>query len=361
MRRWTGGWPERLRKGMYAARRRVLDCKEGSDFVSLVSRLLLVMMISLLGVACAYAGGTPAGIDISSQATITYTITGGNYSGQSNTVTTTVAEVLDLSVVWQDAAAVEVQPGQVGQALAFQLTNIGNGGDFYTLVGLSALAGDDFDPVLTDIHLDTNGNGRFDPGIDELYIPGGNDPFLPADAFTLLFLVNNIPAGATVGQLGDSRLTAASNTGTGNPGDVFAGAGEMGQDAVVGANGGQAATRGSYRIVALSAQVAILKSAVVVDPYGGSQPVAGATITYELSVIATGTGTTNDVVVSDAIPLNTTYNPGTLMHNGSPVTDVADSDNGDMGGTTPGAITVDIGDVAVGGPGQTITFTVTIN
>mgnify|MGYP001820428976 CR=1 FL=1 len=177
----------------------------------------------------------------------------------------------------------------------------------------------------------------------------------------MLFLVNDIPPTATVGQLGDSQLTAASNTGTGQPGRVIPGAGELGHDAVVGANGGQAVTRGSYRIVALSAQVAILKSAVVVDPYGGSQPVAGATITYELSVIATGTGTTNGVVVSDAIPLNTTYNPGTLMHNGSPVTDDADGDAGDVGATTPGAITVDCGDVAVGGPEQTITFTVTID
>jgi uncharacterized repeat protein (TIGR01451 family) len=113
--------------------------------------------------------------------------------------------------------------------------------------------------------------------------------------------------------------------------------------------------------VALSAQVAILKSAVVVDPYGGSQPVAGATITYSLSVIATGTGTTNDVTVGDAIPLNTTYTPGTLMLNGSLVTDAVDGDSGDMGGTTPGAITMTLGDVAVGGPDQTITFTVTID
>lgn len=129
----------------------------------------------------------------------------------------------------------------------------------------------------------------------------------------------------------------------------------------MGLNGGRLETQGSYRIVALSAQIAILKSAVVADPFGGSQPVAGATITYELSVIATGTGTTNDVVVSDAIPLNTTYNPGSLMLNSTPVTDALDGDSGDMGGTTPGAITVSIGDVAVGGPGQTITFTVTID
>ncbi len=327
----------------------------------LVSRLFLVAVFSLSGVTCAFAGGTPAGTDITSQATIDYTITGTDYTTLSNTVTTSVAEVLDLSLVWQDAAPVEVQPGTVGQALAFRLTNIGNGSDTFTLTGQSTLGGDDFDPVLTNIHLDTNGNGRLDPGIDELYIPGGNDPQLAADAFTLLFLLNDIPSNATVNQLGASMLSAASNTGTGAPGTVITGAGENGLDAVVGANGGRGDSQGSYRIVALSAQVAILKSAVVIDPFGGSQPVAGATITYELSVIATGTGATNDVVISDAIPLNTTYNPGTLMLNDTPVTDAVDGDPGDMGGTTPGAITVSLGDVAVGGPGQTIIFTVTID
>ncbi len=327
----------------------------------LVSRLFLVAAFSLLAVTCAFAGGTPAGTDITSQATINYTITGTGHTGLSNVVTTSVAEVLDLSLVWQDAAAVAVQPGAVGQALSFRLTNTGNGSDAFNLAGQSTLAGDDFDPILRNIHLDTNGNGRFDPGIDELYIPGGNDPVLAADAFTLLFLLNDIPPSTTVNQLGASTLSAASNTGVGVPGTVISGAGENGLDAVVGANGGRLDSQGSYRIMALSAQVAILKSAVVADPFGGSQPVAGATITYQLSVIATGTGTTNDVVVSDAIPLNTTYNPGTLMLNGTPFTDALDGDSGDVGGTTTGAITVDIGDVAVGGPGQTITFTVTID
>lgn len=326
-----------------------------------VSRLILSVALSLLGSVCAHAGGTPAGTDISNQATINYTITGTGYTGVSNTVSTLVAEVLDLSLVWQDAASVAVQPGSAGEALVFRLTNIGNGSDSYALTGQSTLGGDDFDPLLSDIHLDTNGNGIFDPGFDELYIPGGNDPVLAADAFTLLFLLNDIPPSVTANQLGFSMLNAVSNTGTGRPGTVIPGAGEMGLDAVVGAGEGRDDSNGSYRVVALSAQVAILKSAVVADPFGGSQPVVGATITYELSVIATGTGTTDGVVISDAIPQNTTYNPGTLMLNGTSVTDALDGDTGDVGGTTTGSVTVDLGDMAVGGPGQTITFTVTID
>ena len=335
--------------------------KEGSDFVRLIARLFLMLIFQLLGVSAALANGTPAGTDITSQATVNYTIIGTQYTSQSNMVITSVAEVLELNLVWQDAAPVEVGPGTVGQALAFRLTNTGNGNDSYTLSGLSTLGGDDFDPILSNIHLDTNGNDRFDPGLDELYIPGSNDPLLAADAFTLLFLLNDIPPSATVNQQGFSMLNAASTTGTGTPGTVIPGAGELGLDAVVGASEGRAEGQGSYIVVALSAQIAILKSATVVDPYGGFQPVAGATITYQLSVIATGTGSTNDVTVSDAIPLNTTYNPGTLMLNGTLVTDAVDGDAGDMGGTTPGAVTMTVGDVAVGGPDLSITFTVTID
>jgi uncharacterized repeat protein (TIGR01451 family) len=325
------------------------------------SRLFLLMVLGLFWAADARAGGTPAGTDIISQATINYTITGTGYTGQSNMVSTGVAEVLDLILVWQDAAPVEVQPGSLGQALTFRLSNIGNGSDAYVLTGSSTLGADDFDPILDNIHLDSNGNGRFDPGLDELYIPGGNDPVLAADGHALLFLLNGIPTNVIVGQQGASMLRAESATGTGPPGTVIFGAGENGLDAVVGAGSGRSDSPGLYRIVALSAQVAILKSAVVVDPFGGSQPVVGATITYELSVIATGTGMTSGVTVSDAIPLNTTYNPGSLMLNGTLLTDVVDGDNGDMGGTTPGTVTVAVGDVAVGGPGQSITFTVTID
>jgi hypothetical protein len=49
------------------------------------------------------------------------------------------------------------------------------------------------------------------------------------------------------------------------------------------------------------------------------------------------------------------------MLDGTPVTDALDGDQGDVGVTTPGAITVSLGDVAVGGPGRMITFTVTID
>ena len=43
------------------------------------------------------------------------------------------------------------------------------------------------------------------------------------------------------------------------------------------------------------------------------------------------------------------------------LTDEPDGDSGDVGGTTPGTVTVNLGDVVGGSPFQTITFDVVIN
>lgn len=317
-------------------------------------------MIVFLVPAFARAEGTPAGTEINSRAVVAYTMSGSHYAKTSNQVTTMVAEVLDLTVTWQDAAPVPTNAGAVGVVLAFRLTNLGNGTDAYALSSDSGMAGDDFDPLPGTIHLDTDGDGRYDPAVDELYVPGANDPELPADAFAVVFLQHDIPIDAQTGQLGDSSFEARSVTGTGTPGETFDGMGDQGQEAVVGASGGFDAVHGTFEIVVPAANLSILKSATVRDPYGGTQPVSGAVVTYNLAVSAQGTGSADGVVITDAIPANTTYNPGSLALDGSPLTDTADGDAGDVGDTAPGTLTVALGDLAAGAPGSTITFSVTI-
>jgi len=324
------------------------------------TRLFLVAIVLLLPPASARATGTPAGTDITSRAVVAYTIQGSHYARTSNPVTTRVAEVLDLTVSWQDAAPVLTHAGALGAVLAFRLTNTGNGEESYALALDCALAGDDFDPVPAAIHLDTNGDGRFDPLVDEVYVPGANDPALAADAHTVVFLLDDIPAAAQTGDLGDGRLDARSTTGTGTPGTAFPGAGDQGQEAVVGASGGRAGAPGTYVVGAPAATLAILKSAAVRDPYGGNQPVSGAVVTYRLAVTAQGTGTADGVVITDAIPADTVYNPGSLALDGRPLTDAADADAGDVGASAPGTLTVVLGDLAAGGPAATISFSVTI-
>lgn len=305
------------------------------------------------------AVGTPSGTDITNQATASYNIGSTNFVENSNVTTTTVAELIDVSAVWQDAAPVTVNPGDTVQITTFLVTNIGNGNDTYTLEGLSTLPGDDFNPTLNDLYFDSNGNLSYDPGVDAQYIPGVNDPSLDADQSIIVFSSNNIPPDVTDGELGFTELRAITNLGAGAPGTIYPGQGDFGTDAVLGNSGGDDSDIGIY--VVSSVIMAIVKSVVITDPFGTNEPVPGAVLSYSIVVTVGGSGTAENVITTDPIPNNTTYNPGTLTLNSVPLTDIVDGDAGDVGGTTPNTVTVFLGDLAAPAPIQTITFDVTIN
>ena len=105
----------------------------------------------------------------------------------------------------------------------------------------------------------------------------------------------------------------------------------------------------------------LVKSVVISDPFGGNQPVTGATLTYSIDVTVTGPGTATSVVITDPLPANTTYTAGTLTLNAAALTDVVDADAGDVSGTTPNTVTVNLGDLTPASPVQTITFETIIN
>ena len=321
--------------------------------------LSLALLFTFWLPASAMAIGTSAGIDISNSSKAEYSIAGSSGSVNGNIVTFRVDEKLDVNVTWQDAANVGVSTPDTNQILTFLLTNTGNGNDSYTLNVQNTLGGDQFNPVQVDIYLDTNGNGNFNAGVDTLYIPGTNDPVLAADASQTIFVRNNIPASLNGGDLGNSQLTATSTTGSGAPATSFANAGDNNTTAVVGTSGGSSSAIGTYDVT--NATVALLKSVVISDPLGGNQPMPGATMTYSIQVSVTGPGTANGVVITDPIPANATYTTGTLTLNAVSLSDVADGDAGDVGGTTPNTATVDLGNLTAASPIQTITFEVIIN
>jgi uncharacterized repeat protein (TIGR01451 family) len=323
----------------------------------------LALTIFFAFAAPAWAIGTPAGTDITNTATASYTVSGTPVSVTSNTDTVTVDELVDVDVTLQNAGPVLVSPGDTDQVLTFLVTNIGNGIETFTLAPLSVLGGDDFDPTLVNAVLDTNGNGTYDAGVDTVYAAGVNDPTLDANTVgsesITVFVLNDIPLGPVDGDRGDSQLTATSNTGAGAPGTSFAGGGDGGTDAIVGPSGGSDVDVGAYLVSTLA--VSVVKSAAISDPFGGTAPVPGATVTYSLVVTVAGSGTAESVTITDPIPSNTTYAAGALTLNGAPLTDGADADAGDFNVTNPGEITVDLGDLTSASPAQTITFDVTID
>ncbi len=319
----------------------------------------LLLALALSAAPIVRAAGTAAGTSIQSAAQITYTIGGASQTVTSNTVNVVVVEILDVVVTV--AGISPVSPGDTQQELLFTVTNTGNGTETFNLAALSAgIAGDQFDPTLAanPIYFDTDNSNDLSAG-DTIYTPGTNDPVLPADASVRVILVNDIPATAGDGQRGRSQLTATARTGSGVPGTLFAGQGDGGLDAMAGTTGASAVQFGEYVVAGL--QLAAVKSQAIVDQFGGSRPVPGARINYQVVVTTAGSGTAAGAAFSDAIPANTTYVAGTLRLNSNPLSDDADSDAGELVSTPAPQVRVHLGDLTQASAPQTIEFAVTIN
>jgi uncharacterized repeat protein (TIGR01451 family) len=307
--------------------------------------------------APAHAAGTAAGTTISNVATATYDLpNGGTGSVESNIVTLKVDELIDVTVASRDPSDVIGQAGAVGQVLSFHVTNGGNGTESYTLGTVANLGGDDFDPAIGAVVLDTNGNGAYDPGVDTVYVAGVNDPQLAPDQTVTVFVLAALPLAAQDGHRGRAQLTAAAKKGTGAPGTVFAGQGQGGGNAVVGTTGGRGLADGWYKIQ--KASVAFVESATVADPFGGATQGPGAIITYTFTATVTGTGSIANLKFTDPIPAGASYRPGTITLDGAALTDAADGDAGTY--TASGGIAVGLGTVA-SGASHVVTFKVKID
>lgn len=297
-----------------------------------------------------FAAGTIAGTDIDNVAEATYDTPSGPVTIQSNMVRIKVDELLDVTVVTTDPGDITTSPGATGNVQTFRITNTGNGEEAFRLTANVNAGGDDFDPVLTQIVLDTNNNGVYDPGVDTVYVAGSNDPVLQPDQSTIAFVITSTPIAATNGNRGTTNLMAVAITGSGAPGTTFAGAGQGGGNAVVG-NTGADADANSFLVVQAAA-IALLKSATIVDPFGGNRPVPGAVITYSIVATISGAGTLNNVVITDPIPVGTLYQANSIVHEATPLTDAADADAGNFNGTR---ISVAAGNVPAGQT-RTVTF-----
>lgn len=326
-----------------------------------LDRSRAVFCVALLAISGspAWGAGTPAGTVIDNAATVNFDIAGTPVMLTSNTVSITVVERIDVVVTLQ-SAQVLVAASDTDRSLLFTVTNTGNGSETFLLAIDSVLPGDDFDPVpaVPPIYFDTDASGDFSVG-DVAYTPGTNDPLLAADASVDVLLVNNIPGAVVNGDVGRSELTATSATGTGVPGTVYAGQGDGGLDALVGATGGEAAVFGEY--VVADVQVDIVKSVAISDPFGGNQPVPGATLTYTVTVQVMNSGTATAAVFNDPIPQYTTYVPGSITLNTGALTDAIDVDAGELDTSGAATVVVRLGDLTQADGIQTVGFQVTID
>lgn len=304
-------------------------------------------------VGAASAAGTLAGSTIESTATATFT--SGSYSDSvaSNKTGVRVDELIDLTIVAADSSVVIAGDGTM--PLVFSVTNTGNGPEAFRWNVLPSNAGNGFDLVVDQVALDSNGNGLFDAGLDEVLPQGSETPPIAPDSSRTLFVLVRLPAGASDGQVSNLRLAISAGTGAGAPGTVFPGQGLDGTDAVVGPSGGEKVATAA--VTASLASVTLTKAALVRDQFGGNQAVPGATVTYRLTATVVGTGQVQNVVLSDTIPAGTTYIPGTLRLDDAPLTD---ADDGDAGRAGPEGISATLPS-ASGGTTRAFSFDVKIN
>jgi uncharacterized repeat protein (TIGR01451 family) len=308
----------------------------------------------------AHATGTAAGTDITNTASATFTDPGGTpRTATSNTTSMRVDELLDVTIVSNDAGNVAVTTPASNRVLSFTVTNTGNGSATYVLGSSNTLSGDQFNPANTRIYLD-NGDNTFDVLTDTLYVAGSNDPVIAADGTVKLFVVSDIPAGLSNTDVGLVSLNAESaivraTPATDVPGTVFAGAGTAGVDAVVGSTQALANRQNGYVVSQVASTLS--KTQSVLDGFGGTNPIPGAVITYTLTFTATGSGSLTGAQIADPVPAGTTYKPGSLALDSATLTDLADADAGSF---ASGQIAVLLGTVTAPAT-HTVTFQVTIN
>ena len=356
------GWKQRARLNRFADFRITLP---HTRWFGVVFGLLL------FAPQIGWAAGTPAGTTISNSATLAYSLGAAVQPNVTSTVSFLVDEKVNLTVV--GGVTTTVATGATAQATAFTVTNNGNSALDFSLTVTPAIAGDNFDPTVCSAFVESGATAGYQAAQDiATYVDE-----LPADTTKTVYAVCNIPAAlvngntglvgvtatargsfnaagyvATVGALG-AVLVQSAGIDTVNVDIVFAdvaGTEDIARDA-------QHSAHNTYSIGVASALTITKTVAGVLDPNGTAVLMPGAVMTYQIAVAFPGAGTATNLVVTDPLPANVTYVPGSIIVGGVTKTDAADADNAQFAANT---VTVSLGNVAA--PANiVITFRATIN
>lgn len=370
-------------------------------YVQIVRVLSVWIGLLLLVPQFSWAAGTPSGTTISNSATLTYAIgTGPATTAPSNTVSFVVDKKVNLLVAEVTGASTSVSIGQTGAVTTFSVTNLGNDAQGFTLAaalaagnpatgGIPPFTTNNFSATSLQVYIDSNGNGIYDAVVDT----ATSILTLAAGSSQKVFIVADIPGTALGGQQSVVSLTAtavvpttmAALVATVGPNTagvdiVFA----DGAGVVDGASDAKYSAYAAYLVNGVN--VTLTKTvASIVDPSGTAVLMPNAVMTYQIVVALAGSGTATNLVITDPLPLNTTYlansitvacNSGTYVaagigagacsgvtipHPAASKTDTnTDADFVDFNFTTPTTVTVTLGNVT--SPANiVITFKATIN
>lgn len=299
----------------------------------------------MLGLApTAFAAGTAAGTDVSNSASVDFTVGGVNQPDvTSNTTTFEVDRRVNLTVAEVGGAATSVVPGSSGQVSTFTVTNNSNGSIDVRLVAANQVGGaapwggtDNIQATGPTAYVESGATPGYQVGEDTAtYIDE-----LAADAVKTVYIVSSIGSGVANGDIAAVSLTgvAAGDITTDANGNYTATASSLAADmaetntgstdsstfvdtvfgdlagSVDALQDGQHSASDQYNVV--TATIAVTKSSSVVsDPFnGGTNPKAipGAVIEYCIDVENTGAAAASSIVLTDAVPTNTTFVSGSI-------------------------------------------------
>jgi uncharacterized repeat protein (TIGR01451 family) len=282
--------------------------------------------------------GTAAGTVITNQAQATYTVNGTPQSTSSNVTSFVVDKKVAFTLVRSQTGNTQVNIGQTGAVTTFKLTNTTNGTQDFLLdagqqnISVGVLPGtDDFDVANMKVYVDKNNNGVYDPGVDTAQFV---DELAP-DTSVSIFIVADIPSGQNQNlAFVDLHATVAAGGTAGTAGAALQATDQsvVNSDSVVDivfadddsdgvfagdiARNGQGIAYAAYEIATRNVALSVTKSSrVLSDGVNALLPKAlpGAMVEYCLVVNnATLLTPANAVTVTDVVPANMTYDPGSI-------------------------------------------------
>lgn len=364
---------------------------------AVVSTMLLLSAFA--GVQSAYAVGTAATTTVNNRATVTYSVsgnpqapiesspTGNSNPGAGNGTSTTfvVDNRIDFTVDEVSGNATVVTPGQTNAVLTFLVTNEGNAPQGFQLDAQNLANGttlfsqnDNVDFLPLNTFVDANGNGTYDPGVDN----ATDIDTLAADDDVAVFVVINVPLTSTNAQYANVRMQAiatAPGTGAATPATETAGGDTAGVDIVFGDDGEDNVEVDDDQYAVQSAALLITKTSDVIDdPFNAPADaiaIPGAVVEYSVTIANTGLVAAGGVSISDTLDANLTFATAQyagatdveIQVGGGPATyciaEAGADGNADGCNRTGATLNVNPTAPIVVGPGQSavVRFRVTIN
>lgn len=267
------------------------------------SRAALGSLLLILALTMAEAASPPAGTEITNQAAISYVDAQGRAADTlTNAVILTVNAVYAATI--EADRVLEAAPAQL-RSFRHRLVNTGNADDvFRVAVAQDSDRGPDSgDFSFVRVYRDSNGNGVVDAGEPLLADATGSsaDIALAAGGLADLIVQAQLPGAAAENAVYDLTLTAQAYRGgsvpvTGSVTDLGAAKGADGSDD----------TNEDRVTVTFDAVLQVTKSAVYEDQ--GTASVDDDTILYSVSVRNFGQNVARDILVTDTLPANTSFN-----------------------------------------------------